>query len=332
MARPRVFLSSTYYDLRHLRSELEVFIREMGFEPILNERGHIPYGSKQRLEEDCYDEVERGDMLVSIIGGRYGSSSAREQPNSISQLELKTALRSGKQVYIFIEKGVHAEYGTWNANKSPEDGIVNPKIKWRHVDNAKIFEFIEILALPNNNQYAPFEIGRDITTYLKEQWAGLFQRFLRESERSKEVDLAVKLESASSTLNDLVRFLAEQNKSARGGAAEILRFHHPLFARMQQLHQVNYPTMVFTKSHLDARLHAWGFRLVGEDENDKSDQYIYRRSPSNTARSSRTGATVFVAKTLIDAKENLRNLEPAEWTDEMYQFVEDESDDDKFPL
>lgn len=331
MARPRVFLSSTYYDLRHLRGELEVFIREMGFEPILNERGHIPYGSKQRLEDDCYDEVERGDMLVSIIGGRYGSSSARES-NSISQMELKTALKSGKQVYIFIEKGVHAEYGTWNANKSPEDGGVDPKIRWRHVDNSKIFEFIdEVLALPNNNQYAPFEVGRDITSYLKEQWAGLFQRFLRESERSKEVELVTRLESASNTLNDLVRFVTEQSKSVSGGVTEILRYHHPLFARMQRAHSVSYPTMVFSRSHLDARLLAWGFRPAPEpredddDDNDDNGFLAYRRPPSKI-RPTRTGARVRVAADLFDSQGNLRAMGPGEWVDELYQFEEDEDD------
>jgi len=328
MARPRIFLSSTYYDLRHLRGELEVFIREMGFEPVLNERGHIPYGSKKRLEDECYDEVELGDMLVSIVGGRYGSSSAKE-PHSISQVELKTAIKSGKQVYIFIEKGVHAEYGTWNANKTP-DGLVDPNIKWRHVDNPKIFEFIdEILALPNNNQYAPFEMGRDITIYLKEQWAGLFQRFLREAERSKEVELVARLENASNTLNDLVRFVTDQSNSLSGGVTEILRFHHPLFARMQKLHSVNYPTIIFTKAHLDARLNAWSFRVepkpVDDDEDDDdidSGFFYYRRRPSKTP--ARTGARVRVSKDLFDEEFNLRVLNPAEWDDEMYQFEEDD--------
>jgi hypothetical protein len=29
MAKPRVFISSTFYDLRHLRADLERFIKEM---------------------------------------------------------------------------------------------------------------------------------------------------------------------------------------------------------------------------------------------------------------------------------------------------------------
>ena len=51
MARPRIFVSSTYFDLRVLRADLERFIREMGYEAVMFERGHIPYGSEQALEE-----------------------------------------------------------------------------------------------------------------------------------------------------------------------------------------------------------------------------------------------------------------------------------------
>ncbi len=41
MAKPRVFISSTYYDLKNVRADLERFIKERGFEPILHERGHV---------------------------------------------------------------------------------------------------------------------------------------------------------------------------------------------------------------------------------------------------------------------------------------------------
>jgi hypothetical protein len=36
MAKPRVFVSSTYYDLKHLRSAIEAFIDSLGYEPILS--------------------------------------------------------------------------------------------------------------------------------------------------------------------------------------------------------------------------------------------------------------------------------------------------------
>lgn len=43
MARPRIFVSSTYYDLKHIRSAMEVFIDSMGYESVLFESGEIPF-------------------------------------------------------------------------------------------------------------------------------------------------------------------------------------------------------------------------------------------------------------------------------------------------
>ena len=53
MARPRVFISSTFYYLKQVRSDLELFVKEMGYDAVLHERGAIPYGSKEKLEEYC---------------------------------------------------------------------------------------------------------------------------------------------------------------------------------------------------------------------------------------------------------------------------------------
>lgn len=75
MARPRIFVSSTFYDLRQVRIDLERFITSIGYEVVMNERGNIPYGSTERLEQYCYREIQSVDILVSIIGGRYGNES-----------------------------------------------------------------------------------------------------------------------------------------------------------------------------------------------------------------------------------------------------------------
>lgn len=46
MAKPRIFISSTFYDLRQIRSDIDLFIEGLGYEPIRNEEGDIPYGKK----------------------------------------------------------------------------------------------------------------------------------------------------------------------------------------------------------------------------------------------------------------------------------------------
>src|SRR5438046_1133494 len=117
MAEPRVFISSTFYDLRQVRADLDWVIKDMGYVPIRHEGGSIPYGKDDELEQYCYREIERCDIMLAIIGGRFGHPSRVQKEGdkdySISQAELKTALRLRKQLYIFIEKSVYHEYETY---------------------------------------------------------------------------------------------------------------------------------------------------------------------------------------------------------------------------
>ena len=143
MAKPRIFISSTFYDLRQVRSDLNMFIESLGYETIRNEEGDIPYGKDEALEEYCYKEIKSIDILISIIGGRFGSESKRNT-SSISQIELKTALKEGKQVYTFIDKNVLSEYETYLLNKESE-------VQYKYVDDNRIYKFIEEIKSLNTN-------------------------------------------------------------------------------------------------------------------------------------------------------------------------------------
>lgn len=76
MARPRVFVSSTYYDLKHVRASLDLFIESMGYDSILSEKGDIAYTHDRPLDDSCYRETETADIFVLIIGGRYGHEAS----------------------------------------------------------------------------------------------------------------------------------------------------------------------------------------------------------------------------------------------------------------
>lgn len=173
MAKIRVFISSTFYDLEQIREDLEKFIENFGYEPVLSEKGDIPYGKEEELEEYCYKEIENCDIIVALIGGRFGSLSKYKE-RSITQIEIETSLKLKKQVYVFINKDVLSEFKTYLINKG------NPKINYNYVDDVKIFEFIDkIYSLKKNNPIFPFDTAKDIKKVLTKQWAGLFQSFLR---------------------------------------------------------------------------------------------------------------------------------------------------------
>ncbi|TCP50999.1 nucleoside 2-deoxyribosyltransferase [Tumebacillus sp. BK434] len=176
MANPKVFISSTFYDLHQVRKDVAVFIQEYGFDHILFEDGQIPYGAFHAPAESCYEEVDLCDILISIIGGRLGSSSA-QSPYSVSQAELRRALEKGKQVYIFIAKSVHTEYETYKVNK--DNNFV-----MRFADDPQVYEFLsELYDRPKNNAIFSFETSQDMINILRKQWAGLFHRLLSNQQR-----------------------------------------------------------------------------------------------------------------------------------------------------
>ena len=75
MAKPRVFLSSTYYDLKHVRERIERFLANFGMEPVLFENDNVTF----EFNKPCYNEVKTCQMMVLIVGGRYGSAASGEQ-------------------------------------------------------------------------------------------------------------------------------------------------------------------------------------------------------------------------------------------------------------
>ena len=84
MAKPRVFISSTYKDLKDTRSALDSFIKSIGYESVTNERGNIAYGKDKKLEEYCYKEIQKCDIVINVIGNKYGSQSSNKV-DSITQ-------------------------------------------------------------------------------------------------------------------------------------------------------------------------------------------------------------------------------------------------------
>lgn len=262
MAKPRVFISSTYYDLKQTREDISNFLLTLGYDPIRNEEGNIPYGSRDSLENYCYREINNIDILVSIIGGRFGSQS-NESQWSISNEELRTALRNNKQVYIFIDKNVLAEYEIYLVNKKGN-------ITYKYADNVKIHQFIEeIKGLANNNNIKSFETSADILHYLKEQLAGLFQSFLDTQSKAREYNLAQKLEAATKNLENTVDSLVEFNKNSREGAMNLMKMAHPIVARLAELLDLRFGFWIEDYEGLSNLLQRLGW--VSQDEYENSN-------------------------------------------------------------
>jgi hypothetical protein len=215
MAKPRVFISSTYYDLKHLRSSLERFIDSLGFEAILSEKGNIAFTPDIPLDESCYREAGTADIFVIIIGGRYGSEASGEQEkmpkgfferyDSITKKEYLSAVEMDVPTYILVDRAVYSDYETYLKNKN------NKSVKYAHVDSMNIFYLIEyILSQPKNNPVHHFDRYSDIEIWLKEQWAGLFRELIDRRQRQIQIStLASQVSQLSEITTTLKRYLEE---------------------------------------------------------------------------------------------------------------------------
>lgn len=217
MPSPRVFVSSTFYDLRYLRASLEDFVRSFGFEPVLFERGTIAYEAQAPLDHSAYREVESCQLLVLIIGGRYGSESRRTAGFSITMDEYRTAIESGIPAYAFIESSVRTEYRTYLENRGVRD------VRYAHVESIEVFEFLQyISSQARNNFMFSFSEPREILDVLRQQWAGLFYEYLvraKEQPRIKAIqetvdDLRHAVERLEAYAERLVRDVADPGSIA----------------------------------------------------------------------------------------------------------------------
>jgi len=117
MESMKIFLSSTCYDLKQIRSDLMDFLLNMGFTPILSEYSNFPIDPDKNTIDNCIDNVKNNtDIFVLIIGNRYGSQIAEEK--SITNTEYLYAKSLGIPTYIFIDKAVLTIITVWEKNKN----------------------------------------------------------------------------------------------------------------------------------------------------------------------------------------------------------------------
>jgi len=245
MARPRIFVSSTYYDLKHIRSSLDNFIESLGYDSVLSEKGDIAYSPDIPLDESCYREASGADIFVLIIGGRYGSSASNEDKrpsrtffdryDSITKKEYDAAWSRDIPIYILIEQNVYSEYQTYLRNKTTKD------IQYAHVDSINIFKVIEeILSKPRNNPVHTFERFPEIESWLREQWAGLFRELLQRMNNQKQIStLSSQVETLGAINSTLQRYLEVViSKVSPDDAPELIKSEHARLGEIEQMEQL----------------------------------------------------------------------------------------------
>jgi len=230
MAAPKIFVSSTCYDMGIIRSQLRNFIVGLGYDPVMSEFSDILFDHRLHTHTSCLKEIPNCDMLVLIIGSRFGGKGTPEavasldieslkklsanqaflgssENLSVTQLEVLSAISERLPTFCFVDSRVLHDHQLYEANKA--NGLAD-KIKYPSIEKAEtaqfIFEFINFLRLRvTGNSVFSFSKMEDIEQNLRRQWSAWYQRLLSDERRndveSRQIDnMASQLESLKTAI------------------------------------------------------------------------------------------------------------------------------------
>lgn len=270
MAVPRVFISSTYYDLKQVRFNIGDFIKNLGYEAVMHERSGVAYTQNEPLENDCYHEVSSCDIVVCVIGNHFGSQSLGNEL-SITMNEIQTAIKNKKKVYIFIAKDVFIENRTYEQNKG------TGSFRSAYTDDLRIHEFIaELKSNVKVHVITSFETTDEIISTLKLQFAGLFQNLLAREASTSEAKIIADLDETATNVRDTVQELRQEQE------AFFKKFESTVFGRNYTLRALEVflgldKAAIFARNveALDELMKAFGYKSVDVDnEYDDRRKYV----------------------------------------------------------
>lgn len=246
----KVFVSSTCYDLSIIRSQLKSFIERMGYDAVLSEYNDIFFNPHDHTHESCVKEVSNADVVILIIGSRFGGqgipslkslvdftsltgssykTSLLENNDklSVTQYEILKAVEEDIPVYCFVEEQVFHDHLVYEKNKGDEAIIKRmqfPSIE-KNETAPYIFEFINFLRSRTHNN-AVFSFGKldDIEDCLLKQWSNLFQSLLSQSK--SESESSKQMIHISEQLNDMKALIlsSANNETSKDVARGVLKY------------------------------------------------------------------------------------------------------------
>lgn len=169
--KPTVMVSSTFYDLKQIRRDLAQFIEDqMRYNVLVSEMSSFPIDPDVDTIENCRRRVERdADVLILVIGGRYGSVDSKTA-KSITNIEYLAARQKKIPIYVFLDKRVEANLPIWEKNKNADFSGA--------VDTTQLFEFVQQVRSTDRVWMQGFDTAQDIVAGLEAQFAYLMKEGL----------------------------------------------------------------------------------------------------------------------------------------------------------
>ncbi|MCL2570908.1 MAG: DUF4062 domain-containing protein [Defluviitaleaceae bacterium] len=285
MAIPKVMISSTCYDLKQIRENLEAFIRSLGYDPVRSDKGDIGYNITDTLKSDCFLAAQQCDILVGIIGGNFGSEASPD--DSITMREMKTALEYKKQVYVFVDSSVLSEFRTYKINLTKKgERFAKEEMFYDSVNDTRIFDFINDMYAHESERVVihEFQNSTDISDFLKKQWANLFQVYLDQKERDRQSGAYSKINDSATRLDALIQKFDNNLSNLSQGTTFLLENQgfgkyagNPILGHLKKLLKTNITLLFKTPEQLIELMDLFGYSNVS---NDEDGLYIFSETPS----------------------------------------------------
>jgi hypothetical protein len=250
MNTPKIFISSTIYDLIDIRGSVRHCLEDFSCTVYASEFPDFPVDRNLHSYNVCIENLKKCDLIILIINERYGGlySKIEESVISITRQEIKEAFNSGKTIWTFVNKKTFDSKDIFKKlcklNPNLDKSKVFDKFKENtnsQIENHFVFEFIdEITRLPKNNWIFQYIDNYELLSTLRTQ----FNNFLMlDYKQPLKIEIAdykeliykseAYIESNSIVFSTLINDLSSTNEIIKGRAIiklkDIEETNKPLF-------------------------------------------------------------------------------------------------------
>jgi len=134
-------ISSTVQDFKDARKILREMLVSAGYKVLISEDGTILTDSSEETYENCLKAVEQSDIVLFLIGSRYGSLYDKESGISITRQEYRHAKEVGRRCLVFIDTRLWTARSVYKAYFERGFPFVGSSL----ISNSRIIDFIDEL-------------------------------------------------------------------------------------------------------------------------------------------------------------------------------------------
>jgi len=134
-----IMISSTVKDFKDARKILKDVLVAAGYKVLISEDGSILTDSSEETYESCLKAVEQSNIVIFLIGSRYGSLFDETHGISVTRQEYRHAKAIGKRYFVFVDGGVWTAYSVCKSYL--EKGL--PFVESSSLSDSRIIDFID---------------------------------------------------------------------------------------------------------------------------------------------------------------------------------------------